>query len=421
MNRKIAIIGAGPIGIEAAVYARALGHDVAVYERGDVAGNVAAWGFVGLFSPWAMDATPLGWQVLSESGHVDRPHPQVCPTGAELRDRYLLPLARSPLLHGVIHPHTAVVAVGREDMHKADAIGQPDRARSPFRLLVRDGAGRERIEAADVVLDCSGTYGNHRWAGRGGIPAPGERALAAAGRIRYTIPDVLGRDRDRFTDRHTLVLGCGYSATTVLHGLERLARDHPRTRVTWAIRRLGQALQAVHNDPLEARANLVRASLKLADHPPGWLQYLGSCVLERVDPAGPGATAGDDGTIGVTLRHGQTDLAMHVHEVVALVGYVPDASVYEQLQVHQCYATAGPMKLAAALLGEAGADCLAAGAAVGPDTLRNPEPDFYILGAKSYGTNSNFLLQVGHRQVRDAFRIIAGDPSLDLHARYAGR
>jgi len=69
------------------------------------------------------------------------------------------------------------------------------------------------------------------------------------------------------------------------------------------------------------------------------------------------------------------------------------------------------MKLAAALLGEAGADCLTAGANLSADVLRNPEPDFYILGAKSYGTNSNFLLQVGHQQVRDVFRLIVpGSP-----------
>jgi hypothetical protein len=97
--------------------------------------------------------------------------------------------------------------------------------------------------------------------------------------------------------------------------------------------------------------------------------------------------------------------------VVALVGYSPDTAIYDQLQVHSCYATAGPMKLAAALLGEAGADCLTAGANLSADVLRNPEPDFYILGAKSYGTNSNFLLQVGHQQVRDVFRLIApGSP-----------
>jgi len=102
--------------------------------------------------------------------------------------------------------------------------------------------------------------------------------------------------------------------------------------------------------------------------------------------------------------------------VVALVGYSPDVTIYDQLQVHSCYATAGPIRLAAALLGETGGDCLTAGANLSADLLKNPEPNFYVLGAKSYGTNSNFLLQVGHNQVRDVFNLIRPDaPNL-----YAG-
>ncbi len=34
----------------------------------------------------------------------------------------------------------------------------------------------------------------------------------------------------------------------------------------------------------------------------------------------------------------------------------------------------------------------------------NPEPGFFILGAKSYGRNSQFLLRIGWQQVDDVFR-----------------
>ena len=37
----------------------------------------------------------------------------------------------------------------------------------------------------------------------------------------------------------------------------------------------------------------------------------------------------------------------------------------------------------------------------GADALMNPEPNFFILGAKSYGRDSRFLLKVGFEQVRD--------------------
>ena len=45
------------------------------------------------------------------------------------------------------------------------------------------------------------------------------------------------------------------------------------------------------------------------------------------------------------------------------------------------------MKLAAALLGARGGDCLAQ-TSHGAETLANPEPGFFILGAKSYGRNT---------------------------------
>ncbi|HYO09583.1 MAG TPA: FAD-dependent oxidoreductase [Tepidisphaeraceae bacterium] len=400
--RRIAIVGAGPIGLEAAAYARALGHDVIVLEQRDVADAVRSWGFVAMFSPWGMNTTPLGWRAIGRG----MPDQKICPTGNELRETYLLPLAAT--LSDSIRTGSQGVAIGRDDFAKGDAIGKADRAASPFRILVRDSGagGAERVERADVVLDCSGTYGHHRWAGRGGIPAPGERA--AEPRVWYRLPDVLGADREHFAGRHTLLLGAGYSAATVLHGLGRLHREDPRTRVSWAIRRVGQALEAIHDDSLPARASLVKGSLELANHPPEWLQYLGNCTLERIDAGAQ---------FGVTLRYVETDMALVVDEVVALVGYAPDASIYEQLQVHQCYATAGPMKLATALMAGAsgGGDCLAAGAAIGPEALRNPEPGFFILGAKSFGTRSNFLLQVGHQQVRDAFRILHDDAELDLY------
>ena len=104
--RKIAIIGGGPIGIEAALYARTLGHEqVVVYERGDVAQSVKSWGFVRLFSPWEMNATTLGWKAIGQASPRG-----TNPTGDELRDCYLLPLAVSRALQPCLRPHTTVTS-----------------------------------------------------------------------------------------------------------------------------------------------------------------------------------------------------------------------------------------------------------------------------------------------------------------------
>ena len=94
-----------------------------------------------------------------------------------------------------------------------------------------------------------------------------------------------------------------------------------------------------------------------------------------------------------------------VHRVLGLVGYRPDNSLYRELQVHECYASQGPIKLAAALLGETSSDCLNQ-ASHGADVLRNPEPNFFILGVKSYGRDSRFLMSVGFQQIRDVFSLL---------------
>jgi hypothetical protein len=411
-SRQIAVLGAGPIGIEAALYARSLGHRVTLYDKGAVAANVAGWGHVHLFTPWKMNVTPLGLETLRREGRWPEFPDDVCPSGQELRENYLAPLTECGPLKDCVQSETTVLRIGREVHHKSEAVGKPgERSRGGFRLLVQDAAGSQRIDRADTVLDCTGTYGHHRWAGRGGIPAAGE--LNLEDRIFYNLPDPLGRDRHQFVDRHTLLLGCGFSAATFLKDVEQLNRAHPATKVTWAIRRPGQALKAIHGDPLPARRHLVEASLRLAQEPPHWLTFLGSVAVESID------LAAGTYTTQLTQLEGVGSAAhpvVRADKVVALVGYSPDTGLYEQLQVHSCYATAGPMKLAAALLMESAEDCLTAGQVLSSDALRNPEPDFYILGAKSYGTNSNFLMQVGHQQIRDVFGLIGPGAAVNLYA-----
>lgn len=404
-RKRIVIIGTGPVGLEAALYGRSLGHEVIAYDRGDVASSLAQWGFVRLFTPWKLNVTKLGLKALHQPVWYG-PMADVCPSAAELRERYCLPLAASSALEGAIKPFTRVVSVGRDDFAQHDEVEREIRSVSPLRILLADQQGAERVEYADVVIDASGTYGNHRWAGRGGIPAPGERALGD--RAWYILPDILGKDRAKFANKHTLLLGCGYSAATAINQLGALHRDEPETHCTWAIRRPGQALQAVLDDPLPARRQLVEASLKMRHGSPAWLKFLGHGVVEEFLPV--------DGKIQANLRCQDEDLSVQADNILALVGYMPDNSVYEQLQITTGYTPSGTARMASALIDDSLSDRLADGSLLVADSIQHPEPDFYILGAKSYGTNSNFLLRVGHYQVRDVYRLIDGESSPNLYA-----
>ena len=116
----------------------------------------------------------------------------------------------------------------------------------------------------------------------------------------------------------------------------------------------------------------------------------------------------DDG-IEVELRRLEDDEleTVKVDHVLALTGRVGDPMIYRQLQVHECYATGAPMKLAAALLGQSGGsgDCLQQ-KSLGPDTLRSPEPGFFIVGSKSYGRRNDYLLRVGWQQVDEILSLL---------------
>ena len=127
--RTIAVIGAGPIGLEATLAALESGLEVALYERGAVAESVQQWGHVRMFSPFEMNSTELGRAKLNKVG-LELPAADELLTGHNLRDRYLLPLANI-LPTGVLHEHCDVVGISRSHGLKGDHIGATARGIEP--------------------------------------------------------------------------------------------------------------------------------------------------------------------------------------------------------------------------------------------------------------------------------------------------
>jgi thioredoxin reductase len=292
---------------------------------------------------------------------------------------------------------------GLTDQHSASGRGQ---------VCADD---REQIRTADAVIDASGTYGQPNWLGDGGIPAVGERA--AAEHIEYGLADILGHQRDRYAGRHVLVVGAGHSAATSVVALAELARSEPSTRVTWVTRRAasgeGPVRQIANDrlplrDELARRANALAAEGALVRHLPG----------TRVDALAGGA----EGFLVRLVGEHAGELA--VDRLIANVGYRPDNRLWAELQVDECYASGGPRTMAAASLSQAVGDettvppVYSPGAKdqgfvvrvdarpCGPETLVCPEPDFYVLGAKSYGRGSQFLYSMGLAQIRALFTIL---------------
>jgi thioredoxin reductase len=393
-ERRIAILGGGPIGLEAALAAHERGCEFTVYEAaGQPGANVRDWGHVRLFTPWDMNVSERMRQALP-----DAPTGSALPTGMELAEQLLDPLAELPALTPRIRYGTRVDAVAREGLLKHEEIASAERGARRFRLLVSEADGRETVEHADAVIDCTGTYGNPNSLGDGGIPAPGERALED--RIERRLPQFDGEGAREWAAGTTLLTGAGHSAQTAARALAELARDAPGMRVVWGIRTNEPTWGAVDGDPLPERARLTGTASELANGASGAIEPRLGYVTEALAPR--------EGRIAVTLRNGSAE-EVTVDRVLALNGGVGDYSIYRQLQVHECYATSAPMKLSAALLGAGAGDCLEQ-QSHGPETLTNPEPGFFILGAKSYGRNSQFLMRIGWEQVSDVFGLIGAAP-----------
>jgi len=378
--RRIAVLGAGPIGLEAALYARRLGFAAIVFERGRPGEYVQRWGHVRMFTPFAANATRLGRAALRvDDPQFEFPADADFTTGREHVAAYLDPLAHCSALVDCIQLETQVLHIGRRGLLADDLPGDPARGKQPFRLLVRDARGRERIAEADVVLDCTGTYGQHRWLGDGGIPAAGE--LAAESQIAYGLDDVLGERRGIHAGKNVLVVGAGYSAATTVCNLARLAEENSATWVVWLARCSStQPIKRIASDPLKERDRLAVRANTLATRPDGNVEFHNQCSVDAIE------FLGSDKGFRVNARCAGKTKTWEADRVVANVGYSPDTGLCRELQVNDR-----------------------------PKSVRQPEPNYYILGAKSFGRDSSFLLRDGFEQVREVFALITGNSDLNLY------
>src|SRR5262249_32055841 len=248
----------------------------------------------------------------------------------------LEPLAKTELLRVCLRTETHVLAVGRDGCLKGDDASGGKRGKQPFRLLIRDSNKREQSEEGDGVLDWTGAYGQHRRAVGRGIRTVGDRA--AEPHIIYGLEDMLGERRSSFAGKTVLVAGAGYSAATTVCNLATLSGQHPDTWVIWLARGSGtQPLPRISNDPLRERDRLAVRANTLATGGEGNVEFHNQSVIEAIESLGP------DKGFRVTARVAGKPRTWEADRLIANVGFTPDTSLYRELQVHECYASLGPM------------------------------------------------------------------------------
>lgn len=372
---RVLVIGAGPMGIAAAIGAADRGADVTVLERGEVGASLLTWGPTRFFSPLHMNLSARMRSLLGDA----MPDADALLTGAEYVEGVLLPLVNREPLRGRVYTGHAVVAVGRRGLTRTDYAGHPLRSERPFRILCENDATFE----GDVVLDASGGLVLPRPMGVGGLPPRGESRLSRTP-IR-TLGELAART-DELRGKRVLLIGDGHSAANAIGVLATLANDAPSTRIVWATRAANRRpCEEVPNDPLPERKSIVDFANAMAEAPPAFLQVERRAMIESLVQV--------NGHVDVALTGGRT---LQTDAIAAFTGYRPDGSFLSELTVETSPVTEGGGRLYRAI--SCVTDCLSV-PAVKPEDLQSGEPGFYFVGSRSYGRSNGFLLRTGLAQL----------------------
>ncbi|MCQ1953677.1 FAD-dependent oxidoreductase [Arthrobacter sp. zg-Y238] len=391
----VAVIGSGPVGLAAAAHLLERGLTPVIFEAGDSpAAAVRRWGHIRLFSPWQYDVDAAARRLLTGTGWQE-PDAETLPTGTELLEQYLLPLAAVPAIRNALHTDSEVVAVSREGLDKTRTGG---RDTTPFLVRVRNADGTTADHRVRAVIDASGTWNSPNPLGSAGLAAPGEAEAYAEGFITAPLPDVTGRDRARFAGKHILVVGAGHSAANTLLALGELAEQEPDTRISWAIRRSSAA--SVYGggdlDGLPARGALGSRLRTLVEE--GRIELHTSFTIT-------GFKSADTLTVVGTTPCGETQLDVDL--LVPATGFRPNLDMLREVRLDLDPAVEAPRALGPLIDPE-----LHSCGTVTPHGARllsHPEKDFYIVGMKSYGRAPTFLMATGYEQVRSIAAALAGD------------
>jgi hypothetical protein len=391
--KTVAIVGAGPTGLAAAAHVLERGMTPIVLEAGPAAGHaVRQWSHVPMFSPWEYQIDKAAERLLAATGW-NAPPAGDYPTGGELVERYLEPLATRTVLKNHIKLSSRVTAIGRAGFDKMKSNG---RAFEPFTVRYQNGKGPESLKA-DAVIDASGTWFSPNPAGADGLPAIGEEAVQDW--ISYGMPDALGATRNRYAGKTIAVLGSGHSAIGTLIELARLKDEVPSTELIWLLRGPNpqKAFGGGVNDKLVARGALGAAFAAL----------VGSGKVKVETDFKVSHLSHDGKRLRIATGASSCCRAIEVDELVVSTGLRPDFSFLREVRLAIDPAVECPPVLAPLI--DPNIHSCGTVRPHGARELAQPEPGFYFAGMKSYGRAPTFLMLTGYEQVRSIAADIAGD------------
>jgi len=389
----VVVIGAGPVGLAAAANLVERKQSFLVLESGGrIAASMRQWQHVRLFTPWSYLIDPAGKRLLvaAKSNWIE-PDGNRVPDAREFVEKFLDPLASHRDVAANIRLNHKVVSISREGH---DRMKDGQRSEAPFLIVAETPEGPKRLRAR-AVIDASGTWTTPNPLGAGGIPADGE--LHSQSKIQYGMPDILGRDRQRYSGKRVLVVGSGHSATGNILSLLNLAEAAPETSIIWGIRRSSptKLWGGGSNDDISERGLLgIRAKEAVDAGRVTLLTDLSVMALQELSD-------------GLEIIDGNGNVRTVVDEIIVSAGARPDLAMLRELRLEFDPATEAARSLGPLI--DPNHHSCGSVPPHGAAELRQPENGFYLAGMKSYGRAPTFLLMTGYEQVRSIVAEIAGD------------
>ncbi|MGE7981810.1 NAD(P)-binding domain-containing protein [Solibacillus sp. NPDC093137] len=385
----VAILGAGPVGLAAAAHLAVAGESFIVLEKGaDVAKNIKSWQHVRLFSPWQYNVDKAAKELLQKHGWK-MPQENQLPTGQEIREHYLQPLANIPEIKPFISFNTTVVGISKKNH---DKMKSANRDQAPFVLYIEQDDETKQI-LASAIIDATGTWTQPNPILSDNVWTKAEKQLA--NNIFYGIPNV-DELKNRYSGKHVAVVGGGHSAINTILELEKL-KD---VEITWILRKkhVEDAYGGEDKDALAARGELGSRIHNLVDE--GKVKVYTPFYIQNLEQTKDGIIIkGED-------PDGEQQLPV-VDEIISNTGSRPDFSFLTEIRL-SIDAAVESVETLAPLIDPNEHSC----GTVRPHgelELRQPEAGFYIVGMKSYGRAPTFLMATGYEQVRSIVAYLTGD------------
>lgn len=389
----VAIIGGGPVGLAAAAHLIQRQQSFVLFEAGEHVGtSFLDYGHVRLFSPWEYNLDPASKAFLLEAGWAE-PVAKRLPYARDIVHEYLKPLSELAQFKPHIHLSSEVMAVGREDIDKRKSA---KRNETPFVLYVKSQGSIKEFRAR-AIIDASGTWQQQNPIVSSGVSLPNE--LEVSHQICYGIPDVLKKDKERYLGKRTVVVGSGHSAINVLINLGKLKQEDPSTSIVWILRKqhVSEAF-GTPKDKILGRFQLGESIQRLVNY--GAVEVFTPFQIKDI------RRSSDLSLEILGIMDGNKKMVSQVDEIISNTGSRPNFNILREVRHNFDAAIECAPKLAEIIYPKKGIV-----PPHGEEYLRQPEKDFYIIGAKSFGRASTFFLTTGYEQARSVVAYLTDDIS----------